>query len=320
MKTKLIICAGVLIVSSISIFLSCKKQTIAEKLNGVYIVPLSGTSTTESQTLLSFVTTPYKFPIAAAISTAVTGDVGVTLTVDNSMVAAYNSAQKTTYAVLPAGSYSLDATSVTIPSGKIASNQTNLSINATLLATDVSYLVPVKVASVSSSSITLNSAIATKYYIVRAPTPIVGNLSQGKTAYWKNPSASFNPLRAVDGNTDGNFSNLSVCESGAGLEQYWEVDLGAISPRIDKVDIWNRTDCCDDRTISFYVFVSNVPFTGTTVAASLAQPGVTAIYTPGKALRPTTLLPAVSGRYIRVQNTGSTSLTLAEVTATGIKP
>lgn len=311
---------GLLIVFSILIFLSCKKQINSEKLNGVYIVPLSGSSTTENQTLLSFVTTPYKFPIAAAILTAVAGNVEVALAVDNSMIATYNAAQKTTYATLPVGSYSLEANSVTIPTGKIASNQTNLVINATMLATDVSYLVPVKVASVSSSSITLNSAIATKYFIVRAPTPIIGNLSQGKTAYWKNPSASFNPLRAVDGNTNGDFTAGSVCESGAGLEQYWEVDLGAISPRIDKVDIWNRTDCCDDRTISFYVFVSNVPFTGTTVASSLAQPGVTAIYTPGKALRPTTLLPAVSGRYIRVQNTGSTSLTLAEVTATGIKP
>lgn len=63
-----------------------------------------------------------------------------------------------------------------------------------------------------------------------------------------------------------------------------------------------------------------MPFTGTIVAASLAQPGVTAIYTPGKAAIPETILPTVSGRYIRVQNTGSTSLTLAEVIATGIKP
>jgi hypothetical protein len=320
MKTKLILFLGISIIAIISISLSCKKQSTTEKLNGVYIVPLSGSSTTENQTLLSFVTTPYKFPLAAAISTAVTGDIDVTLTVDNNMVATYNAAQKTAYAVLPAGSYALDATNLTIPGGKIASNQTNLSIKANLLATDVSYLVPVKVASVSFGTIAINSAIATKYYVVRAPTPVIGNLSQGKTAYWKNPSASFNPGRAIDGNTDGNFPNGSVCESGAGLEQYWEVDLGAISPRIDDVKIWNRTDCCDDRTINFYVFISNVPFTGTTVASSLAQPGVYKYYNPGKAGFPTTVLAAVSGRYVRIQNTGSTSLTLAEVTATGIKP
>lgn len=171
---------GILIVASISIFLSCKKQTTTEKLNGVYIVPLSGTSTTENQTLLSFATTPYKFPVAAAISTAVDANVEVTIAVENSAVATYNSVQKTAYAVLPAGSYSLEATNLTIPKGSIASNQTNLVIKANLLALDVSYLVPVKVIAVSSTGITLNSAIATKYYIVRAPTPIIGNLSQEK--------------------------------------------------------------------------------------------------------------------------------------------
>lgn len=311
---------GILIVFSILIFLSCKKQATSEKLNGVYIVPLSGSSATENLTVLSYVTTPFKFPVAAAIPRPVAAAVDVTIAVDNSLIAAYNTAQKTTYAVMPAGSYTLDATNLTIPKDGIASNQTNLAIKANMLTTDVSYLLPVKVASVSSSSITLNAAIATKYFIVRAPTPIIGNLSDGKTSYWKNPSASFNAGRGNDGNTNGDWTAGSVCESGAGTEQYWEVDLGAISPRIDNVKIWNRTDCCDDRTIKFYVFISNVPFTGTTVASSLAQPGVYSYYNDGKAGRPTEILPNVSGRYIRLQNTGSTSLTLAELTAIGIKP
>lgn len=320
MKSKIMLSLSIVIASSILIFFSCKKTTTSESLNGIYIVPLSGSSVSEIKTLLSFEKIPYKFPVAAAITTPVVADVNVTLAVDNNLISAFNTAQKTTYAVMPAGSYSIETTNLTIPKGGIASSQTNVVVNATMLTTDVTYLLPVKVASVSSSDITLNAAIATKYYIVRAPTPIIGNLSQGKTSYWKNPSASFNAGRANDGNTNGDWTAGSVCESGGGLEQYWEVDLGAISPRIDDVKIWNRTDCCDDRTINFYVFVSNVPFTGTTVAASLAQPGVTAIYNPGKAAFPTTVLPAVSGRYIRVQNTGSTSLTLAEVTATGIKP
>lgn len=319
MKTKFIFYSSILTVCSILIFLSCKKQTSTESLNGIYIVPLSGTSAAETQTLLSFATTPYKFPIAAAISTAVTGNVDVTLAVDNSMVATYNAAQKTTYATLPAGSYSLEATSVTIPSGKIASNQTNLSINATMIATDISYLVPVKVASVSSSSININSAIATKYYIVRAPTPVIGNLSTGKVASMSKGNQA-NAGRGNDGNTAGNLGAGQGVETGAGNEEFWQVDLGAISPRIDKVDVWNRSDCCQERTTNFYVFISNVPFTGTSVAASLAQPGVKAIYNPGQAAFPTTVLPAVSGRYVRVQNTGTLSFGIGEVTVTGIRP
>ena len=222
---------------------------------------------------------------------------------------------------MPEGSYSLEASSLTIPRDSIASQQTNLVIKAGMLNLDTDYLLPVKVASVSVSDITLNPAIATKYYIFRAPTPNIGNLSDKKTSYWKNPSASFNAGRGNDGNTNGDWGGGSVCESGAGAEQYWEVDLGAVSPRIDDVKIWNRTDCCDDRTINFYVFISDAPFKGTSVTELLAQPGVVkSFYIPGKAGRPTQILPNVSGRYIRLQNTGGQSLTLAELTATGIKP
>ncbi|WP_316815314.1 BT_3987 domain-containing protein [Pedobacter nyackensis] len=319
MNKKIIFCLGVLIVSSILIFFSCKKQTNSKKLNGIYIVPLSGASTSENKTLL-YSTTPYKFALAAAISSAIGTDVDLNIAVDNSLVSTFNKAQKTTYAVMPEGSYSLEATSLKINKDQIASNQTNLVVKSNLLTNDVSYLLPVKVSSVSSNEITLNSAIATKYYIIRTPTPIIGNLSDGKNSYWKNPDESYNPFRGNDGNTDGEWGNASVCESGAGLEQYWEVDLGGVSPRIDDVKIWNRTDCCDDRTAKFYLFISDVPFTGKTVAASLAQPGVYNYYNDGKAGLPTVVLPKVSGRYIRLQNTTSASLTLAELTATGVKP
>lgn len=311
------LCISILIASSILIFLSCKKQGSSDSaINGVYIVPLSGSSVSENRTLL-YSTTPYKFPLSTAISSPVAANVDITIAIDNSLVSAYNSAQKTTYAVMPTGSYSLEATNLTIPKDGIASNQTNLVVKANMLTTDVTYLLPVKVATVSSSSITLNSAVGTKYYIIRTPTPIIGNLSDGKSSYWKNPSASFNAQRGNDGNTNGDWTAGSVCESGAGAEQYWEVNLGAVSPRIDDIKIWNRTDCCDDRTIKFYVFISEVPFTGTTVAESLAQPGVYSYYNDGKAGRPTQIAPGVSGRYIRLQNTGSTSLTLAELTEIG---
>lgn len=310
---------GISIFFSIVIFFSCKKETSDEKVNGIYIVPLSGTSAIENKILL-YATTPYKFPLAAAISSAITTNADVTLAVDNSMIDTYNSAQKTNYVRMPEGSYTLEETNLTILKDSIASKKTNLVIKADMLTPDVSYLLPVKITSVSVNTIKLNSAVATKYYIIRTPTPVIGNLSDGKTSYWKNPSASFNAPRGNDGNTNGDWGGGSVCESGTGTEQYWEVDLGAVSPRIDEVNIWNRTDCCDDRTAKFYVFVSDVPFTGVTVAASLAQPGVKSFYNDDKAGRPTKILPAVSGRYIRLQNTTAASLTLAELTAIGIKP
>jgi len=319
MKTKFIFSASILIVCSFLIFISCKKQTTDNvKLNGIYIVPLSGSSATETK-ILVYSTTPYKYVLGTAISSALATSTNVTLAVDNDLVAKYNEAQKTTYEIMPAGSYSLEATSLTIPKDSIASNSTNLVIKADLLKTDVSYLLPVKVETVSSNDVNLNSAIATKYYIVRTPTPVIVNLSDGKPS---SLSKGFqeNASKGNDGNTSGEWGDGSVCETGAGNEEFWQVDLEAVSPRIDNIKIWNRTDCCDDRTINFYVFVSDVPFTGTSVASSLAQPGVASFYTDGKAGTPTEILPNVSGRYIRLQNTGTTSLTLAELTAIGIKP
>ena len=298
---------------------SNNEDTDKEGNNGIFIAP-SGKVATESKVLLSFVTTPYKFPVAAAVITPVATNVDVTIALDNSLVATYNTVNKTKYAIMPEGSYSLEATSLTIPKDGIASQQTNLVIKAGMLNLDTDYLLPVKVASVSATDITLNPAMATKYYIFRAPTPNKGVLSVGKPSSWKNPSASFNQARGNDGNTNGDWGGGSVCESGAAAEQYWQVDLQAVSPLIETVDIYNRTDCCDDRTINFYVFISDVPFTGTSVAESLAQPGVKSFYTPGKAGRPTKITTNVSGRYIRLQNTGGQSLTLAELTATGIKP
>lgn len=296
------------------------EDTNNEGNNGIFITP-SGKEATESKVLLSFAPDAYKFPIAVAIVAPVATNTDVTIALDNNQVAAYNTAHKTNYSIMPEGSYILEATSLTIPKDGIASQQTNLVIKAGMLLLDTDYLLPVKVTSVSAIDIILNPAMATKYYIFRAPTPNIGNLSDKKTSYWKNPSTSFNAQRGNDGNINGDWGGGSVCESGPAAEQYWEVDLGAVSPRIDDVKIWNRTDCCDDRTINFYVFISDAPFKGTSVAELLAQPGVVkSFYTPGKAGRPTQILPNVSGRYIRLQNTGGQSLTLAEFTAIGIKP
>ncbi|MEC5164487.1 hypothetical protein RCH18_000203 [Flavobacterium sp. PL11] len=285
--------------------------------NGIFIVP-AGKTAIESNVLLSF-NPDYKFPLAVAIVSPAAVSSNATIALDNSLITGFNTRNNTSYSVMPEGSCSLETANLTIPKDGKASQQTNLIINPRILALDTDYLLPIKVASVSTTDITLNDALATKYYIFRVPTPVRGNLSNGKPASKNGPSGS-PAARGNDGNTNGDWAANSVCETGAIAEGYWQVDLGAVSPLIDDVKIWNRTDCCDDRTVNFYVFISNVPFKGTSVAESLAQQGVKSFYTPGKAGRPTQILTAVSGRYIRVQNTGFTSLTLAEFTATGIKP
>ncbi len=319
MKLRFAFFVGILMASTIVLFISCEKETTNKKSNTIYILPETASSVAESKILL-YSTTPYEFPLSVGILSALNENVDVSLNIDNSLVAPYNTAQKTNYAVMPEGSYSLASNSLSIPGDSIVSQQTKLFIKADMLESDVPYLLPVKIETVSNKNIVLNGAIATKYFIIRVPTPVIGNLSDGKNSYWKDPSASWEPQRGNDGNTNGDWGGGSVCESGAGNEQYWEVDLGGISPRIDTVRIWNRTDCCDDRTAKFYVFISNVPFSGKSVQSSLDQPGVYKYYSPDKAGRPTEIYPKVSGRYIRIQNTTGASLTLAELTAIGIKP
>ena len=65
---------------------------------------------------------------------------------------------------------------------------------------------------------------------------------------------------AVDGST-----GPGVTHTLLNLEPWWDVDLGA-EYLISSVTVWNRTDCCQDRLSDFSVFVSNTPFTSTSMA------------------------------------------------------
>lgn len=89
------------------------------------------------------------------------------------------------------------------------------------------------------------------------------NLAQGKPAMQYNTGWGGTADRAVDGNTDGNWVNNSVTHTYNDYQNWWQVDLGSVQA-IDTIQIWNRTDCCSERLSNFYVFVSDVPFTGST--------------------------------------------------------
>jgi hypothetical protein len=118
----------------------------------------------------------------------------------------------------------------------------------------------------------------------------------------------------VDGNVDGAFFDGSVthtAEDGS-AEPWWQVDLGT-NVAINEVAVWNRTDCCSTRLSDYYVLVSDHPFTSDSLAASLADPGVTAFHEQGTAGRPSSFPAAVTGRYVRVQLKGNAPLSLAEV-------
>ena len=143
------------------------------------------------------------------------------------------------------------------------------------------------------------------------------NVAVGKAATQRSTAYGGVAERAVDGNTDGNWSAGSVTHSAedGSPEPWWQVDLGASVP-IHSVHVWNRSDCCSERLGDYYVLVSNEPFGSGSLADVRAQPGVTALHEPSTAGRPTSIFTDdldLTGRYVRVQLTGNAPLSIAEV-------
>ncbi len=150
-----------------------------------------------------------------------------------------------------------------------------------------------------------------------ADTPTVPAGAQGNLAFGAAATQSSSPFdapagRAVDGDTDGQWANASVTHTDFDPQAWWQVDLGAVRA-IGAVDVWPRTDCCQDRLRDFYVLVSSDPFVSTDLNAVLGQPGVSSFFVSGVAAARTTIPFGGSGRYVRVQLTGQNYLSLAEV-------
>src|SRR5205814_5922170 len=128
-----------------------------------------------------------------------------------------------------------------------------------------------------------------------------------------NDPVNFGAQKAVDGNTDGNYGvSNSITHTSNETNAWWQVDLGSVQP-IENIVLWNRTDCCTQRLSNFYLFVSDDPFTSTSIATTLAQPGVSAYHVQNTV--PTSLTFSINrtGRYVRVQQIFPEYFTLAEV-------
>ena len=144
------------------------------------------------------------------------------------------------------------------------------------------------------------------------------NLARGKPA---SQSSNLNALStaglATDGNSDGNFANGSVSHTANEANPWWEVDLGA-SNALQAVRLWNRTDCCAARLSNFYVFSSDTPMAGRSLAQLLADASVWRSQFGGTAGRSVLIDTAgTRGRYLRVQLAGTEHLQLAEVEVHG---
>ncbi|MEZ4771981.1 MAG: discoidin domain-containing protein [Bacteroidia bacterium] len=140
-------------------------------------------------------------------------------------------------------------------------------------------------------------------------------LARGKVA---RQSSNYNASqglagKAVDGNTSGAWASASVTHTvGAGqANPWWEVDLGAVYD-IEKIEIWNRTDCCAERLSNMQILIKQS-------ASDAGQPFLTQSFThrAGQTY-PATFNGVKRGRYVRIQlNTAKEILSLAEVKVYG---
>lgn len=118
--------------------------------------------------------------------------------------------------------------------------------------------------------------------------------------------------RAADGNDDGNWSAGSIAVTTREAQAWWTGDLGQVT-NINTVDVFNRTDCCGSRLSNFYVLVSDSPFGPNTLNALLADPNVGAYYHSGAAGSQENFSIGRTGRYVRIQLSGTNYLSLAEI-------
>jgi hypothetical protein len=137
--------------------------------------------------------------------------------------------------------------------------------------------------------------------------------SQGST--WQGAQAS----RAVDGNTDGQWSGNSVSSTLQGWENYWQARLKESYP-IESIRLWPRTDCCGDQLNEHYLFMSAAPIPNKSPDELMRTPGIHTIVHRGRMNEAWRTPVGVTGQYVRVQLMGSGQLQLAEVEALVCQP
>ena len=145
--------------------------------------------------------------------------------------------------------------------------------------------------------------------------PKVINLAIGRARPTQSSSHPNGPAsKAVDGNTDGRWNKKSVSHTNKEASAWWQVDLGAVY-KINDIAVHNRTDCCSARLDGAVVIVSDWPFKVDPLKA-LRGDGISR-YAIGRAKNVNSFKIGRTGRYVRVQQTRSQPLNIAEVEVMG---
>jgi hypothetical protein len=168
-----------------------------------------------------------------------TKDIAVKFTVDKALATAYNTANKTTYPVLPDGSYTLSDENAVIAKGQLGTVPLHISLKtkgAGAMDALKTYILPV---TISTNDATVNEGLRTTYYIVKAQ-PDLKDYPNFDRTNWKVLSFSSEEatgegpnngrvIFALDGNT-GTFWHSRWSGGGAGPPHFATFDLGEVKP------------------------------------------------------------------------------------------
>jgi len=138
------------------------------------------------------------------------------------------------------------------------------------------------------------------------PEPEIGNVALGKTATQSSIGWGGDPSRAVDGNTSGQWGDGSVTHTNGDASPWWQVDLGS-AHTLERITIYNRTDCCSNRLNNFDVEYLDA---AGQVIATENFPGIAGSNTE-------ITLAGTDVHAVRIELNGSNILSLAEVQVWG---
>jgi hypothetical protein len=149
--------------------------------------------------------------------------------------------------------------------------------------------------------------------------PIVNLATAGVASQSSQYAPETGAGKAIDGNTDGDYSHYSVSCTNNGPYSWWQVDLGA-SASINTIILWNRTDGSMARLSDYWIFVSDTPFGTTDTPASLQWRSGTWSVRQSNYPNPSAIATVnAKGRYVRVQLNTPNYLHMSEVQVFGIR-
>ena len=138
------------------------------------------------------------------------------------------------------------------------------------------------------------------------------NLALGKYARQSSTYPGGDAVRAIDGNTDGNFYDGSVALTYNDPHSWWEVDLGQVR-QIGRIEISSRTDWCPTCQYPYMVIVSDYPIIDSDITDADAASWTYLMRVKVNATYQNKVPINRSGRYVRIALQNQTYLQLAEV-------